>query len=80
MLCELRQRRDQARSREEYDYFDKTLRYEQEKMMMMAPMHWSEQTMYWNDPLSSKTVVSATVGGDRVFDKKLLLTTKGTTA
>lgn len=49
------------------------MRYEQEKMLC-APTMYYEGPLYWVDMVSSKTIVSTTVGGDRVFDKKLLLT------
>jgi hypothetical protein len=72
-ISEFARRRDQSRSREEYEYFDRALRYEQDKMLC-APTMYYEGPIYWVDMVSSKTIVSTTVGGDRVFDKKLLLT------
>jgi hypothetical protein len=72
-ISELARCRDRARSREEFDYFDRAMRYEQEKMLC-APTMYYEGPLYWVDMVSSKTIVSTTVGGDRVFDKKLLLT------
>jgi hypothetical protein len=69
VLADLSYRRDTARCREEFEYYDRALRYEQAKIMPPT---------YWNDappPMmpSPKYFVSTTPIVARVFDKKLLL-------